>query len=579
MTVASSLDALKFAVERVLRAGGSFPIYMPPEGGFRCIPYPEGDSSYDGLRQAAMARLLRVAKPYNVVTPNGQTLAGLTSDLAALPVERRNRPQLRNLEVHWLAMLNAATGSAVSSSWRSSAASITEFARYNAAYGTSLDPATATLEEFRTVAIDVWQRADELFEAWWETQRGLGNVTGDPVVNHYAGNGLLAGDWATHGIPWPSVRMADTLPLDPTSLTYWADNSGSNRAMKRNAAEAANPRTRALIRAQMVQRRWGQQVYCFFPTNGRAVSNSADWQTGISKYVNGVIDGTGAPIPIEAMQYWLSHWASAYLGHSTDARALALSEDGTLASMMPLSVEPIWYPGPACDVASSTYLLKNHWGGLFDDDPAERVRLLFRRAFVQTVANRDSAAFAIPNAIWLWDAPDDFYTNYPTNTIGEGASTSLAVMNARYGWCRMFLGTPMTPSGAPIGSTANNGRAFNQGPASGAPDGTNGGVHCNHFHAWTLAESWLRSGATRWPNVVWWDPADGGTKLPAHPDATPRSLFGPAANGHRLARYLNPHQQISGPDVRRAYLRYAWDNVIRQAEALTTLVYEAVLDA
>jgi hypothetical protein len=394
----------------------------------------------------------------------------------------------------------------------------------------------------------------------------------------------------TYGVPGIATRAPSTLPLVPNTIQYALEAGTWNWSNKYSAAQWPNPMAEWLLRAQTNAEGFGQSAYCFLPTNGRSVSNHAGWTAGeMQPYLR----QNGAPIPgnppyldLDSYLYWMRRWGKGQVRHTANALQNAYANDPNLLAHAPDLQCLIWYPGSPIDVASAQYIVKQHWGGLFDSSPEQRVRILFKECFEANDPNDESdyaGDLSRPLAIWIWDAAyhynyDLLSQNYTGAALTNTAKKNqIAVFCARYGWERMFLGTPMSPAGSPIGSTQTiNGRLYYQGPDGVAPDGTNGGVHFNWFFNWTLPTNpYYQAGGQRWPaSTIWHDYTQGGSQLPNRPDGSPRSLFGPVENGHFLVPYLRDSQYspIHGKIVEEAYLTFVADYNARQVEEFRRLV-------
>jgi hypothetical protein len=519
-----------------------------------------------------------------IVLPlNGQTYDIWRSDVDSLSPEVRRRPCLCNLEFPWLEVLawpNDAPDVDTMAAWKSRSSVAPEVARYNSNNGTSWTVESLTMEQFREVARALWIDAT----AYWYAQGGGSLFHYGSAA--YPNNSLLG----TYAVPGIATRSPSTLPLVPNTIQYVLESTGWNPSNKTSSTAWPNPKVKSLLLAQSNAAAYGQSAYCFLPTNGRAISNFSDWTADdTSGNLNTFFRQNGSPIAgpppylnLESYLYWMSRWGKGQIRHTFNANQNAYANDPSLIAHAPDGNCLIWYAGSPVDVAAGRYVVKNHWGGLFDSSPEERVRILFEECFKANDPNDESdfsGNLARPDAVWNWDAA--YYYQYDLlsqNYSGAAASSTartlqLATYCARYGWERMFLGVPMSPAGSPIGSvaTAPSGRLYYQGPNGVAPDGSNGGIHFNHFFNWTLPiVPWLQSaGGARWPaSQVWHDYTLGGSQLPNCPDGSPRSLIGPVENGHALMPYLRDSQYspINGQVVALAYLQFVADQAARQFE-------------
>ncbi len=536
--------------------GGSSKAYIPPSQVPRIyVDYDRVISlnTSDPLSESAIAgyktRLARVSRKMKIAT-GATTYAEFLTGYNALTAEEKTLPLMTNIEFpYWNTILSAKDSDSVAPEWRSAAATIEEFNRYNTLLGTSHNPASAGMAVFKAVAEKLWQDC----HVYAKSQ-------GTPSIVAYNGDGIYKVGYV-YGVPLAAVWPGSG---PNTTLEYYKENLPSFPSLITEGQKTPDGGAASMLRAITGTDGFGQAAYCFYPTNGLPISNIGDWNDGsLVRSINNVVQSE-PPNFLSSAAYttWMSRHVRSLLSYSQQVRNTAIAADPTLNTPAASKLIPILYLGISSELYTN-YIVKNHLY-VADTDPIARAQTLYASCFGNNTY-LDQGPYTPPDQFYIWDLAN-YYDEVQLCTSSYSPTSPytyrMYVLLQRYAWERMCCGLPMTPPGSPIG--AYTGSAFNLPTSPAVPDGTNGGTHWNWFWNNTLNEATYYGAGTgnTFPDSTIWHTPGGGSTLPGG-----RSL----ALGV-LASRLNFTQNITGGHVKRAWLDYATEYRVLQVEELARIL-------
>lgn len=329
-----------------------------------------------------------------------------------------------NIEFPWLGMLSAKTDATPSVSWYTTYLSVTtaEFARQ----GYAAPSAATPMSLWKSVAERLWREVVD-----YARENGTENVF------HYATPG-----WATTnsaGAPHDGVRPS-------SSISFWGSDPVYYPPFEDVVAEvyAANGELPSLMRAQENATAHGLGFYTIIPDFGSWSDAAGAWQLSDSNFFRK--NAAGVTVSPDYEETMTRRWEASTLASCTWHYQYAMNEvagaDPTLEATAALPVAMIALAGPASpDLAGNTHASRNHWIGLFWDDPADQAEAICGSLF--RAADAETPNVATPSFFLLWYSAAYYCRVYPRMTrSAQTAAVQKGVDQIRHAYEKLFYGRP-----------------------------------------------------------------------------------------------------------------------------------------